>query len=67
VNTPTTVTLDAASASEIAEALQWLRDWFASDPDVLAPSMRRFSFGLFSLEEISADLDQFTITLGHRP
>jgi hypothetical protein len=59
------VTLDAADAIEIAEALQWLRDWFASDPD-LARSMRRFSFGLFTLEEISAELDQFTITLGHR-
>ncbi|MET0911256.1 MAG: hypothetical protein ABWZ99_17460 [Ilumatobacteraceae bacterium] len=65
MNTPI-VTLDAADAIEIAEALQWLRDWFASDPE-LARSMRRFSLGLFTLEEISAELDQFTITLGHRP
>jgi hypothetical protein len=65
VNTPI-VTLDAADAIEIAEALQWLRDWFASDPE-LARSMRRFSLGLLTLEEISAELDQFTITLGHRP
>ena len=60
------VTLHAADAIEIAEALQWLRDWFASDPE-LARSMRRFSFGLLTLEEISAELDQFAFTLGHRP
>ncbi len=66
MNTPTTVTLDAASAIEIAEALQWLRDWFASDAD-LARSMRHFSFGLFTIEEISAELDRFAFTLGYRP
>lgn len=61
MNTPI-VTLDAADAIEIAEALQWLRDWFASDPE-LAPSMRRFSLGLLTLAEISAELDQFALTL----
>lgn len=61
MNTPI-VTLDAADAIEIAEALQWLRDWFASDPE-LSRSMRRFSLGLLTLEEISAELDQFAFTL----
>lgn len=64
MNTPI-VTLDAAEAIELAEALQWLRDWFASDPE-LARSMRRFSGGLLTLAEISAELDQFAFTLGHR-
>jgi hypothetical protein len=64
MNEPT-VTLDAADALDIAEALQWLRDWFASDPE-LTRSLRRFSFGLFTLAEISAELDQFAFTLGHR-
>lgn len=58
--------IDAADAIEIAEALQWLRDWFASDPD-LAGSLRRFSFGLVSLTEISSELDRFAYTLGWRP
>jgi hypothetical protein len=59
------VTIDAADAIEIAEALQWLRDWFVSDPD-LARSMRRFSYGLIALDEISTELDQFAHTLGWR-
>ena len=59
------ITIDAADAIEIAEALHWLRDWFAADPDLLARSMRRFSYGLLTLDEISAELDQFAFTLGH--
>jgi hypothetical protein len=61
-----TVTLDAADAVELADALQWLRDWFASDPD-LARSMRRFSFGLVTLADIDAELAGFAFTLGQRP
>lgn len=60
-----TVTLDAADAVELAEILGWLRDWFAADRDTLAGSMRRFSFGLFRLGEIDADLDRFASLLGH--
>jgi hypothetical protein len=59
------ITVDTADATEIAEALQWLRDWFASDPD-LARSMHRFSYGLFTLDEISAELGTFANTLGGR-
>lgn len=59
------VTLDAADAVEIAEALQWLRDWFGSDPE-LARSMRRFSMGLLTLDEISAELDTFVYRLTRR-
>lgn len=62
--TDTTLTLDAADAAEIAEALQWLRDWFGYDPDTLAASMRRYSFGLFTLDEIDSDLDRFVHALG---
>jgi hypothetical protein len=60
------VSIDAADAIEIAEALQWLRDWFASDPG-LSASMHRFSHGLITLTEISTDLDRFTAALGGRP
>ena len=62
---PTTVvTLDAADAVELAEALGWLRDWFAADHDTLSASMRRHSFGLIPLDEIDADLDRFAWLLG---
>lgn len=60
------IALDPADAIEIAEALQWLRDWLGSDPQ-LAASMHRFSFGQFTLAEISADLDRFASTLSRRP
>jgi thymidine phosphorylase len=60
------VGIEPADAFEIAEALQWLRDWFASDPD-LARSLRQFSLGLVTLTEISSDLDRFASTLGWRP
>lgn len=63
-DTDTTITLDAADAIEIAEALQWLRDWFGYDPDTLATSMRRHSFGLFTLAEIDGDLGRFVHALG---
>lgn len=62
--TDTTVTLDAADAAEIAEALLWLRDWFGYDPDTLDNSIRRHSFGLFTLDEINSDLDRFIYALG---
>lgn len=63
----TPVTLDPVDAIEIAEALQWLREWFAADRDILARSLRRFSLGLFTLDDLDGDLDQFSYTLGDRP
>lgn len=62
-DTDTTITLNAADAIEIAEALQWLRDWFGYDPDTLAASMRCHSFGLFTLDEIDGDLGRFVHVL----
>ena len=59
--------IDAAEVIEIAEALHWLRDWFASDPG-LAASLHRFTHGLTTLDEINSDLDRFATTLiGDRP
>ena len=62
----TPVIVDAADAIEIAEALQWLRDWFTSDP-TLAVSMHRFSLGMITLDQISVELDRFAVTLGQQP
>lgn len=60
----TTVTLAAGDAIELAAALGWLRDWFASDPDTLAASMRRHSFGLFRLDDVDSDLAHYAWLLG---
>lgn len=59
-----TITLDAADAIEIAEALGWLRDWFSYDTDTLDGSMRRHSFGLLPLTEIDTELARFARLLG---
>lgn len=61
--TPTTIQIDAADAIEIVEAVEWLTEWFAYDPD-LRVSMRRFSFGLSTLDEIASDLRLFAYRLG---
>ena len=63
----TTITIDAADAVELVEALEWLRDWFAEDHDRLAASMHRHSFGLFHLDELDDTLDRFARLLGGRP
>lgn len=64
----TTVTIPAEDAVEILEALQWLREWFIDDPEQLAArSLRRFSYGLFSLGELAEDLDRYASILGARP
>lgn len=59
MNHDTTITIDATAAIELVEALEWLRDWFGYDHDTLAASMRRYSFGLFTLDELDGDLDRF--------
>lgn len=58
------VTLDSTYAAEIAATLLWLRDWFSYDPDTLAASMRRHSYGLFTLPEVDCDLSRFIYALG---
>lgn len=59
----TNISIDAADAVEIAEALHWLADWFASDPGLEA-SLHRFSHGFTRLDETIADLHEFAVTLG---
>lgn len=51
--------IDPADLIEIGEFCEFLHDWIATDPDTLGPSLRRFSLGLFSLEEFAGDLDRF--------
>jgi hypothetical protein len=58
----TTVSLDAADAIELAELLEFLNDWL-HHRDVAA-SYTRFTFGLCTLDELSADLARFSFLLG---
>jgi hypothetical protein len=59
------VTLDASGAAELAEMLQFLKDWIASDPGRLGASLASFvghpAYGTTQLRE---DLDRFTVLLG---
>ncbi len=48
-----------ADLVELGEFCGFLHDWIAADPDTLKPSLRRFAFGLFSLEELAGDLARF--------
>lgn len=56
--------LDDVDSVELAGLLGFLHDWFADQPDPLAASMRRFTFGLFTLDEIRRDLLRFAWALG---
>lgn len=50
-------------AVELAEMLEFLHDWIAACPEARA-SFRRFCLGLFSVEEMGADLARFAFLLG---
>ena len=58
----TTTILPSGDAVELGELLGLLHDWLA-DTDV-AVSLRRFTFGLISLEELRSDLARFAFALG---
>ena len=59
------VTLDVSDAAELAELLQFLRDWFTADHEPLQASLHAFvgSHG-YDLDQLAADLDRFTFLLG---
>ena len=64
--------IDPADLVELGEFCGFIHDWIATDPDTLKASLRRFSFGLFSLEELAGDLARFASLLdpndpGDRP
>lgn len=50
--------------AELAEMLEFLHDWTSRERDPLAASFGRFTFGLFSLEELRCDLARFAFLLG---
>ena len=60
------LSLDVADAAELAEMLQFLSDWLATEP-VLEASLNRFvGHPAYGISELRADLDRFTLLPGHR-
>jgi len=59
------VNLDTGDAAELAELLQFLRDWLAADPDRLGESLNGFvGSGAYDLVGLRVDLNRFTFLLG---
>jgi hypothetical protein len=57
--------LDTSDATELAELLQFLNDWLASDPTYLDTSLTRFvGTRGYNLPQLRTDLDRFTFLLG---
>jgi hypothetical protein len=57
--------LDAVDAAELAELLQYLTGWLASDPARLATSLRAYAgHPAYGLEQLRSDLDRFAFLLG---
>jgi hypothetical protein len=57
--------LDTGDATELAELLQFLNDWLASDPTHLDASLTRFvGADGYDLRTLLTDLDRFTFLLG---
>lgn len=50
-------------AVELGEMLEFLHDWIVTCPEARS-SFRRFCLGLFTVEEIRADLARFAFLLG---
>jgi hypothetical protein len=59
------VTLAAAEAAELAEMLQFLSDWLASDPGRLSTSLEGFTGNpAYGTSQLRHDLNRFVFLLG---
>jgi hypothetical protein len=57
--------LDTTDAAELAELLQFIRDWFSTDHNHLDESLTRFVGNRgYDLTQLQSDLDRFTFLLG---
>lgn len=59
------ITLDVADAVELIEVFELCCDWFDHDRCRLDHSLRRFSLGLFDLQELRNSLRRFADTIAH--
>jgi hypothetical protein len=62
-------TLRADHAAELTEVLEFIHEWLSTnrDNDALRASLRRFSFGLFTIDELRAELGIYVFLLGGDP
>lgn len=58
-----TTSLRDEDAVELAEMLEFLHDWIATCPEARA-SFRKFCLGMFTVEELRAELARFAFLLG---
>ena len=59
------INLDQADATELAELLQFLTDWLATDPDTLDTSLTRYIAGPgYNLNQLRQDLQRLAFLLG---
>lgn len=59
------MTLDTGDAAELAELLQFVRDWLTGDHDHLDTSLRSFVATCgYDLDQLRLDLERFTFLLG---
>ena len=56
--------LDIGDAVELAEMLQFLGDWLASDPDLDVSLTRFVGHPAYDLRQLRSDLDRFIFLLG---
>ena len=63
----TVVSLPPEDVVELVEMLEFIAEWFNETRDDLAEPLRRYSFGLFSLDELADDLTRFADRLGRTP
>jgi len=61
---PNVVVEHAADRAELAELLQFLSGWLASDPELAASLSRFVGHPAYDLYELRVDLDRFTFLLG---
>jgi hypothetical protein len=58
------MTLDVGDATELAELLQFVTDWLASDRDALEQSLREFvGAGGYDVESLRDDVHRFVFLL----
>lgn len=59
------VNLDTGDATELAEMLQFLHDWFASDNGRLGEALRGLVGGrAYDVDQLRGDLNRFAFLLG---
>ena len=57
------LSFDASDAAELAEMLQFLRDWLAADPSLGASLGRFVGHPAYGISDLRADLDRFAFLL----